>query len=167
MSEEINNGSIQVLTFELSQEVFGVDISSVREVLDETTFTKVPQMPKYMIGAINLRGSVVPVIDMNMKFYSRATQMTVNTCIIILEVKMNEELVVLGALVDSVKEVVSFDDSHLEPAPRIGTQLNTDFIRCMAKTDTQFAIILNVNKVFEADDIITAKETEAETAEVE
>jgi len=143
----------QVLTFKLAEEIFGVDIQSVREVLDFTSITKVPQTPDYMRGVINLRGAVVPVIDLKHKFNMGHTEKSVNTCIIIVEVDMGDEIVVLGALADSVQEVVEFDGSNIEDAPKIGTQLNTAFIKGMAKKDEGFTIILDIDSVFSMDDI--------------
>lgn len=138
----------QVLTFELDKDVYGVDIMSVREVLDYTSVTKVPQTPDFMVGVINLRGNVVPVIDLKMKFGLGKTEKTVNTCIIIVEVDIDDESTVLGALADSVQEVVDFEGNSIEDAPKIGTQLNTAFINGMAKREDGFVIILCVDAVF-------------------
>ncbi len=138
----------QVLTFKLADEVYGVDIMSVREVLDFSSVTKVPHTPEYMVGVINLRGNVVPVVDLKKKFKIGKTEKTVNTCIIIVEVEIDGESTVLGALADSVQEVVEFEKDCIEDAPKIGTQLNTAFIAGMAKRDSGFVIILNVNAVF-------------------
>ncbi|PLX65749.1 MAG: chemotaxis protein CheW [Denitrovibrio sp.] len=157
MDDTKTDESIQVLTFELGEELFGIDISSVREVLDQSNITKVPQMPEYMVGVINIRGNVVPIIDMNLKFYNRPTVKTIKTCIVITEVYMGDDLVVLGALVDSVDEVITFDANTLEPAPKMGTQLNTAFIKCMAKKDDNFVIVLNVNKVFTTEEAVLAE----------
>jgi len=156
MSEKTNgkqHSNCQVLTFILAEEVYGVDIMSVREVLDFTSVTKVPQTPDYMVGVINLRGNVVPVLDLRLKFGMGKTVKTVNTCVIIVEVVIDDEPVVLGALADSVQEVVDFDGSNIEDAPKIGTQLNTAFIEGMAKKDESFVIILNINSVFSSDDV--------------
>ncbi|PLX67704.1 MAG: chemotaxis protein CheW [Denitrovibrio sp.] len=147
------SASFQVLTFELDKDIFGVDITSIREVLDFTNLTRVPQTPSYMKGVINLRGGVVPVIDLKEKFSMGTTVKTVNTCIIILEVDIGEEVVVLGALADSVDEVVDFSSDNVEPAPKIGTNLKTEFIKGMAKRNDDFVIILNVNSVFSDEDI--------------
>jgi len=152
MDDTLN--AIQVLTFQLCEEMFGIEISSVREVLDKSSVTRVPQMPEYVTGVINLRGSVVPVIDMNQKFYNKASVTTLESCIIVLEVPMGNDLCVIGALVDSVDEVVEFDSSTLEPAPKMGTQLKTHFIKCMAKKDDHFAIILDVGKVFSEEETL-------------
>lgn len=143
----------QYLAFNLEKEVFAFDISKVREVLEFTAVTKVPQTPEMMKGVINLRGSVVPVIDMRIKFGMTETEKTVNTVIIIIEIDLDGTSTMIGALVDSVKEVIDLDSEHIEPPPKIGTKLNTDFIRGMGKQDGQFLIILDIEKIFSADEI--------------
>ncbi len=143
----------QHLTFKLDEEVFALDIIKVREVLEYSTVTKVPQTPDFMKGVINLRGHVVPVVDMRLKFGMTEAEKTVNTCIIIVEISVDDESTVLGALVDSVQEVFDFEADQIEPAPKIGTRLNTEFIRGMGKQDDQFIMILDIDKVFSADEI--------------
>jgi purine-binding chemotaxis protein CheW len=143
----------QYLTFRLEDELFALDIGKVREVLDFTSITKVPQTPDYMRGVINLRGSVVPVIDLRLKFGMTMAEQTVNTCVIIVEVEMDGEKVVMGAMADAVQEVLDLEPDQIEPAPRIGTKLNTDFIRGMGKHSDQFIIILDIEKVFSVDEL--------------
>ncbi len=143
----------QYLTFRLEDEVFALDISKVREVLDFTTVTKVPRTPDFMRGVINLRGSVVPVVDMRLKFGMEATEKTVNTCIIITEIALDGETTVLGALADSVQEVIDLEPEQIEPAPRIGTRLRTDFIKGMGKRDDRFLMILDIDRVFSSDEL--------------
>ena len=154
---EITAEMNQYLTFKLDEEVFALAIGKVREVLDFTTVTKVPQTPEFMSGVINLRGSVVPVVDMRLKFGMGKTDKTVNTCIIIVEVEMEGESTILGALVDSVQEVLDLGPEQIEPPPRIGTRLNTEFIKGMGNLGDKFVIILDINKVFSADDIAFAQ----------
>jgi len=148
----------QYLTFKLEEEVFAVDISKVREVLDFTEVTKVPETPDFMLGVINLRGSVVPVVDMRLKFGMNRTEKTVNTCIIIVEIEIDGETTILGALADSVQEVMDLDPDQIEPPPRIGTRLKTKFIKGMGKRDNQFIIILDIDKVFSADELAAAQD---------
>ena len=150
----------QFLTFKLSEEVFGVDVAKVREILDFIQITKVPQTPDFMSGVINLRGSVVPVVDMRLKFGMEKTETTVNTCIIVVEVNLDVENVVLGALVDSVQEVFELDPSQIEPAPKIGTKLKTDFINGMGKRDDKFIIILNIDKVFCSEELVLVQDAQ-------
>ena len=143
----------QYLTFRLEEEIFALDITKVREVLDFTSITKVPRTPEFMRGVINLRGSVVPVVDMRLKFVMAKTERTVNTCIIIVEIAVDGDTTVLGALADSVQEVIELEPHQIEPAPRIGTRLRTEFIRGMGKRDEQFVIILDIDKVFSLDEL--------------
>ncbi|MBI5847452.1 MAG: chemotaxis protein CheW [Nitrospirae bacterium] len=153
----------QYLTFKLDEEVFAVDISKVREVLDFTSVTKVPRTPDFMRGVINLRGSVVPVVDMRLKFGMSETEKTVNTCIIIVEVNLDNETTVLGALADSVQEVMDLEPDQIEPAPRIGTRLRTEFIKGMGKKDDHFIMILDIDKIFSSEELAMVQES----AEVE
>ncbi len=148
----------QHLTFKLDEEVFAIDISTVREVLEYTTVTKVPQTPDFMCGVINLRGGVVPVVNLRLKFGMSEAEKTVNTCIIIVEVSVDGETTVLGALADSVQEVHEFEPGQIEPAPKIGTKLNTDFIKGMGKRDEQFIMILDIDKVFSSDELATVQD---------
>lgn len=148
----------QYLTFKLEEELFALDIGKVREVLDFTSITKVPQTPDYMRGVINLRGSVVPVVDLRLKFGMGLAEKTVNTCIIIAEVELDGEKVVMGAMADAVQEVLDLEPDQIEPAPRIGTKLNTEFIKGMGKHAEQFIIILDIDKVFSSDDKSAARE---------
>ena len=146
MAEELQ--TTQYLTFTLADEVFAVDVARVREILEITSITKVPQVPDFMRGVINLRGCVVPVIDLRLKFAMEETAQTVNTCIIVVEVMMDGENIVLGALADSVQEVIEMEPSQIEAAPHIGTHLKTEFIRGMGKHDGRFVMILDIDKVF-------------------
>jgi purine-binding chemotaxis protein CheW len=154
----------QYLSFKLGEEVFALDISKVREVLDFTTVTKVPRTPDFMRGVINLRGSVVPVVDLRLKFGMSKTEKTVNTCIIITEVTVDDETAVLGALADSVQEVMDLEPEHIEPAPKIGTRLKTEFIKGMGKRNERFIILLDIDKVFSAGDLAQAQAVQAEGA---
>ena len=146
MAEELQ--TTQYLTFTLADEVFAVDVARVREILEMPSITKVPQVPDFMRGVINLRGCVVPVIDLRLKFSMQETAQTVNTCIIVVEVVMDGENTVLGALADSVQEVIEMEPSLIEAAPHIGTHLNTEFIKGMGKHDGRFVMILDIDKVF-------------------
>ena len=156
----------QYLAFNLDKEVFAFDISKVREVLEFDSVTKVPQTPEMMKGVINLRGSVVPVIDMRIKFGMGETEKTVNTVIIIIEIDLDGTSTMIGALVDSVQEVMDLDSDHIEPPPKIGTKLNTDFIRGMGKQDGQFLIILDIEKIFSSEELDFVQQTSREEAPI-
>jgi purine-binding chemotaxis protein CheW len=164
MSVTETTEATQHLTFTLDEEVFAVDISKVREVLEFTKVTKVPQTPEFMRGVINLRGGVVPVVDMRLKFGMTETSKTVNTCVIITEVSLDGDSTVLGALVDSVQEVHEFEPDQIEPAPKIGTRLNTDFIEGMGKRNEEFIIILDIDKVFSSDELAIVQNAGSNTA---
>jgi purine-binding chemotaxis protein CheW len=151
----------QYLTYKLGDETFALDITKVREVLDFTTATKVPRTPEFMRGVINLRGSVVPVVDLRLKFGMTRTENSVNTCIIITEVTVDGDTTILGCLADSVQEVLDLDEEHIAPAPRIGTKLRTEFIRGMGKRDDRFIIILDIDKVFSSDELATLQADQA------
>jgi purine-binding chemotaxis protein CheW len=153
----------QYLTFKLEDEIFAVDISKVREVLDFTAITKVPRTPEFMRGVINLRGSVVPVVDMKLKFGMTKTEKTVNTCIIIVEVTVDNETTILGALADSVQEVMDLEPNQIESAPKIGTKLRTEFIKGMGKRDEHFIIILDIDKVFSGSELALVQGVQTET----
>ncbi len=159
MITELITEMAQYLTFTLGSEVFAVNISKVREVLDFTAITKVPGTPEFMRGVINLRGSVVPVVDLRIKFGMSKTEKTVRTSIIIMDVALDSETAILGSLVDSVQEVLDLEPGQIEPAPRIGTRLKTEFIKGMGKRNGQFIIILDIDKVFSSDELALAQAT--------
>lgn len=151
----------QYLTYKLDEEVFALDVAKVREILEESNITKVPQTPDFMRGVINLRGSVVPVIDLRLKFGMSRTEKTVNTCIIVVEVQLDDEVIILGALADSVQEVIEMEPDQIEAAPHIGSRLNTDFIKGMGKVDGRFVMILDIDRVFSSTELLSVagKET--------
>ncbi|OKY74896.1 MAG: chemotaxis protein CheW [Desulfobulbaceae bacterium DB1] len=149
--------TVQYLTFKLAEEVFALDVAKVREILEFTSITKVPQTPEFMRGVINLRGSVVPVIDLRLNFGMTCTEQTVNTCIIVVEVSLEGEVIVLGVLADSVQEVVEMEPEQIEPAPHIGTKLNTEFIKGMGKINNDFVMILDIDKVFSSEDLLAVQ----------
>jgi purine-binding chemotaxis protein CheW len=157
----------QFLTFKLADEVFALDITKVREVLDFTTVTKVPRTPEFMRGVSNLRGNVVPVVDLRLMFGLSKTEKTVNTCIIITEVTVDGETTVLGVLADAVQEVLDLEPDHIEPAPRIGMRLNTEFIRGMGKRDATFIIILDIDRIFSADQFAMVRAGQAEGEKIQ
>jgi len=148
----------QYLTFALADDVFAIDVIMTREVLDVTEVTKVPQSPDYMLGVINLRGSVVPIVDMRLKFGMAKVELTRDSSIIVVEIDVDGEPVTIGALVDEVCEVLDMDASQIEPSPRIGTKLNNEFISGMGNLADKFVIILDINKVFTANELVTALE---------
>ncbi len=143
----------QYLTFMLGDEQYAVNVKNVREILELTNITQIPCTYEFMRGVINLRGSVVPVIDMRLKFDMPATEKTIDTCIIVIETKIKDDLIVIGALADSVQEVIDLEQSQIEPPPGIGTKIDTNFILGVGKYEDEFIIILDMAKVFSEKDI--------------
>jgi purine-binding chemotaxis protein CheW len=150
----------QYLTFKLADEVFAIDVSKVREVLDFTTITKIPRTPDFMSGVINLRGNVVPVVDLRLCFEMSKTEKTVNTCIVVMEMLIEGESTVIGALADSVEEVIDLEPEQIQPAPRMGTQIRTDFIKGMGRRDAQCIMILDIDRVFSAEELSAVRGSE-------
>jgi purine-binding chemotaxis protein CheW len=151
--ELTNTGALQCLSFILGDETFAFEISKVREVLDYTEVVKVPRMPDFMIGVINLRGNVIPVVDLRQLFRMEKADKTVNTCIIIAEIRDEEEMIIIGALVDSVKEVFDVETNMIEPPPRIGHIVNSEFIKGMAKHNDRFIMNLDIDRILTIQDM--------------
>lgn len=151
----------QYLTFKLSDEVFATDVAKVREVLDLTPITAIPRTPEFMAGVINLRGTVVPVVDFRLCFGMSKTESTHNTRIVVVEVMLDGETTVIGALADSVEEVIDLEPDQIEAAPKIGTRIRTEFIRGMGKRDSHFIVILDIDRVFSAEQMEGIRTQEA------
>ena len=134
--------ALQYLTFSLGDEVFAMDIRCVREIIQHSNMTMVPLMPEFVRGVINLRGSVVPVIDLQSRFGRARSQMGKKTCIVIFDTVVADEKVELGLLVDSVSEVIDIAQAQVEPAPQFGTTIRRDFIHGMGKVGGEFIVIL-------------------------
>lgn len=149
----------QYLTFVLDGEVFALEIERVREVLEVTEITRVPRAPSFVRGVTNLRGSVVPVVDLREKFGLGTTPTTVDTCIVIAEVTIDEERTVIGALADSVQEVVELAKEQIAPPPRMGTRLRTKFIAGMGRRDDTLVMVLNIDEVFSSEELAVVEAT--------
>ncbi len=145
------------LTFELENEDFAIDVSQVREVLDMTTISKVPRSPDFMRGVINVRGSVVPVMDLRTKFGLPLAETTVNTRIVIMEINMDDKKIVLGAVADSVNDVLELEPNQIEDPPEIGSRWRSEFIKGIGKQDEKFVIILDVDRVFSTVELAVAQ----------
>jgi len=149
----------QYLTFTLGEELFALNIGSVKEVLEHTKITKVPRTPPYMKGVINLRGHAVPIVDMRLKFGMSRGEITVNTCMIIVEARSDKESVVqIGAMVDSVREVIEIKPDEIESPPKMGLALDTGFIQGMAKQHDDFVLLLEVGRIFSAEELAAVSE---------
>jgi len=159
----------QYLTFTLDNEQYAIGVARVREVLEYAKITKLPRTAAYMKGIINLRGAGVPVIDLRLKFELPETPITKDTSIIVMEVESLDGPIIVGALADAVHEVVEIDEKAIEPAPRFGTRLAAEFIRGVGKKDEQFVILLDIDRIFNAEEIsvlAAGKEESAETVTV-
>lgn len=157
----------QHLTFTLGKEVFALDISSVREVLQLTPITRIPRTPDFMCGVINLRGHAVPVINMRQKFGMDQTETTVDTCIIIVEVTFEGEHVIMGGLVDAVREVFEIRPEDMEAAPRMGTSINTAYIKGIGRQDEDFVIVLDIDCLFSSKELDVVREAGQSSATLE
>ncbi|MEA2083664.1 MAG: chemotaxis protein CheW [Thermodesulfobacteriota bacterium] len=141
------------LTFILEDETFAIDVSQVREVLDMSRITKVPRTPDFLKGVINVRGTVVPVVDFRLKFGMPGADTTVHTRIMILEIPLDNKTVVVGAIADSVNDVIEFEPDRIEPPPEIGSRWRSDFIKGIGKRDDKFIMIIDVSMVFSTEEI--------------
>jgi len=153
------------LSFNLGDEEFAVNVSKVLNILEMLKITEVPKSPEYMKGVINLRGKVLPVIDTRIKFGMKPTEYTTNTCIVVIEVKIDGEEVQVGALVDSVQAVLELEDSEIQSSPSIGSKYKSEFIYGMVKVDEKFIMLLDMEKVFSAEEVVMVKEKAAEGKE--
>ena len=143
----------QYLAFSLGGETFAMDIRSIREVIQFGGITEVPLMPPFIRGVINLRGAVVPVIDLFVRFGRPAAAAAHRPCIVILELAQGEDTAELGVMVDNVSEVLSIGESEIEPAPAFGTDLRSEFIAGVAKVADRFVILLDVNHVLSVEEL--------------
>jgi purine-binding chemotaxis protein CheW len=158
--------SRQYVTFGLGGELFGVEVTRAREILSEVPVTRVPQTPDYLLGVINLRGQVVPVVDLRVKMGLSHAEKTRDSCIIVMEVQVDGEPLTVGGLADSVREVLELRDDQIEPPPRMGTKLRTEFIAGMGKVDEQFLILLEIDRVFSSEELAIVQEVDDLHAEV-
>jgi purine-binding chemotaxis protein CheW len=150
------------LTFKLEDEIFGANVSKVLNILEMTKITKVPKAPNYMKGVINLRGAVLPLIDTRIKFDMGETTYTTNTCILVLDIDMAGEPVHVGALVDSVQEVIEIDEASIQPPPSIGSKYKSEFIEGMAKINDEFIMLLNMDLIFSTDELSLLRDSSSE-----
>ena len=152
----------QYLTFTLGREVFAIGILAIKEIIEYADLTVVPMMPEYVRGVINLRGSVVPVIDLSVRFGKPSSPVTKRTCIVIIEIVASGERHVLGVVVDAVNAVLDIPASEIEPPPAFGASIRTDFIQGMGKVNGKFVVLLDVDHVLAADEmdvLVEARDT--------
>lgn len=141
------------LTFKVSREEYGIEILKVQEIIGMMTVTAVPRTPSFVRGVVNLRGKVIPVIDLRLKFGMQAREDTDRTCIIVVQVSLLHGSVTMGVIVDEVSEVLDVSVEALEPAPQFGTQVNTDFLLAIGKVGDRVVMLLDVDKVLSLTEI--------------
>ncbi|MBL8489817.1 MAG: purine-binding chemotaxis protein CheW [Rhodocyclaceae bacterium] len=153
--------ALQYLTFSLGGEMYAVGILNVKEIIEYGTLTEIPMMPAFIRGVINLRGAVVPVIDLAARFGGTPTQVGRRTCIVIIELSDSEDGGArhdMGIIVDAVSEVLEIPGGEIEPPPAFGARIRTDFIDGMGKVDGRFVVILNIRQVLSVDEMAALAE---------
>ena len=155
----LNAKAGKYLTFNLFSEEYGIEILKVREIIGLMDITAVPQTPNYIRGVINLRGKVISVVDLRTKFGLESIEDTDETCIIVMDVSRNGEIIQIGILVDSVSEVLDIKEEDIEEAPPFGSNLNTDFILGMAKSKGSVKILLNIDMVLGTEELACVEES--------
>ena len=150
---QVKEDVLQYLTFSLGDEVFAMDIRSVREIIQHGAMTVVPLMPEFVRGVINLRGAVVPVIDLQSRFGRPKAQPGKKTCVIIFDVGPEGDRVELGLLVDAVSEVVDIAPSQIEPPPQFGASIAREYIHGLGKVGGEFIVILEPERALNIDDM--------------
>lgn len=147
------------LIFKLGDEEFAANAGKVQRILEQQTITKIPNMPKYMKGVINLMGKVLPVIDARVKFNLQDTELTSNSCIIVLEIKKSGVTIEIGALVDSVQSVLEIDKDQIKTPPTINnSEYNSDFIKGMVEQNNKFIMVLDIDSVFSSAELVNLKQ---------
>ena len=145
------------LTFILAQEEYGIGILKVKEIIGMMAITTIPRTPKFVKGVINLRGKVIPIIDLRLKFKMEAIPYSERTCIIVVEIDSDASTVLIGIVVDAVSEVLNIREDEIEETPKFGTNLNTEYILGMAKIQKGVKILLNIDQVLSAEVINAIK----------
>ena len=156
-------GTQQYLTFSLAGEMYAVGILNVKEIIEYGNLTEIPMMPPFIRGVINLRGAVVPVIDLSARFGSSASTAQRRTCIVIVEIPQEDGKQDIGVMVDAVSEVLEIPAAEIEPAPTFGARIRADFIAGMGKVNGRFVIILDIHCVLSVDEMATLSHLEQNT----
>jgi purine-binding chemotaxis protein CheW len=152
----LTNLAGKYLTFKLAAEEYGLEILKVQEIIKMMDITKLPRTPGFVRGVVNLRGKVIPVIDLRLKFGMELLETTIKTCIIVVQVRREQAIVTMGIIVDEVSEVLDISGVDIEPAPSFGTNVEIRFILGMAKTKGSVKILLDINKVLSDEDVEAA-----------
>jgi len=160
-TREVAN-QIQYLTFHVAGDEYAISILRVREIIEYDTVTRVPRTPEFMRGVINLRGSIVPVIDLAAKFGLPETSVTSRTCIIIVEVNLDGDELLIGIMTDDVSQVLDLLPSEIEPAPSFGLQIRVDYLLGIGKVDKKFVLILDIDRVLSTSQLLATTSVSAE-----
>jgi purine-binding chemotaxis protein CheW len=151
--------SSQYLTFKAGGETLAISILEVNEIIEITAMTRVPMAPDFIRGVINLRGNVVPVVDLSSRLGREKSELTKRSCIVLVEVSVsNDESQAIGMLVDEVSEILDIDANHVQPPPKFGTDIRTDFIQAMGRIDDLFIILLDINHVLSVEELAAVNE---------
>lgn len=161
MAKDILKKVNSYLSFQIGTEIFAANVSSIINILEMTKITRVPKSPAFMKGVINLRGSVLPVLDTRIKFGLPETDYTTNTCILVIELNSKNEKLQMGAIVDNVQEVLELSENDIQPPPNIGTNFDSSFLVGMANKENNFIMIIDVNKVFADESILNIQDLAA------
>jgi len=157
----------QYLTFFLEDEEYAVNIQRVKEIIEYTTVTKVPRVPQWIRGVINLRGNVVPVVDLAVRFGLEERPVTKTTCIVIVEVQQDSERTVMGVIADAVNQVIDLAPKDIEEPPAFGTRVRLEYLFGMGKLGKKFALILNVDTVLSTAELLTVSTLQAATVDAQ
>jgi len=155
----------QFLTFFLAEEEYAVNIQRVKEIIEYTTVTKVPKVPQWIRGVINLRGNVVPVVDLAVRFGLEERPVTKTTCIVIVEVEQDSERAVMGVIADAVNQVIDLAPKDIEEPPAFGTRVRLEYLLGMGKLGKKFALILNIDSVLSNADLLAVSALQTATAD--
>lgn len=147
------------LSFNMNEEVYAVNVSSVLSILELPRITKIPQAPDYIKGMINLRGEVLSVVDFHVKLSMAATEITSNTCILVIEINVNDETLKCGIMVDSVNEVYEIEADKILPPPSMGNSFRSDFIEGIYRNGESLIMLVNIENVFKYQDLSTIKDS--------
>lgn len=150
---EQDEQTLRFLTFHINDVVYGVNIEGIKEILEYHTVTSIPMAPDFIRGVLNLRGSVVPIIDLAVRLGKSKNENSNRTCIIVIEVRDEEDAIEIGFIVDSVDEVLGLNDEDIEPSPSFGVDIRTDFIDGMGKKNDDFVVLLNLESVFSINEL--------------
>jgi purine-binding chemotaxis protein CheW len=157
----------QYLTFFLAEEEYAVSIQRVKEIIEYTAITKVPKVPVWIRGVINLRGNVVPVVDLAVRFGMEERPVTKTTCIVIVEVQQESERAVMGVIADAVNQVIDLTPKDIEEPPAFGTRVRLEYLFGMGKLGKKFALILNIDSVLSAAELLTVSTLQATTVDAQ